>query len=171
MLFVLAEFLVGFPPVDVVRTTKKPTGKTKNRNLRPTKIGWWIKGSFWTYLVGGFKPFENLSQHGNLSPNRGENKKSLKPPPSWRMLQSIITYLPPPKLKSASVCPWKVTGKPNRKQKDRTFQPSNNLQERAVELWFLYLNWVHPPKINIEPENDGLEDYFPLPGVYSQVPC
>ena len=28
-----------------------------------------------------------------------------------------------------------------------------------------------PPKINIEPENDGLEDDFPFPGVYSQVPC
>ena len=27
-----------------------------------------------------------------------------------------------------------------------------------------------PPKINIEPEN-GLEDDFPFPGVYSQVPC
>ena len=30
---------------------------------------------------------------------------------------------------------------------------------------------ITPPKINIEPENDGLEDDFPLPGVYSQVPC
>ena len=28
-----------------------------------------------------------------------------------------------------------------------------------------------PPKINIEPENGGLEDDFPFPGVYSQVPC
>ena len=28
-----------------------------------------------------------------------------------------------------------------------------------------------PPKFNIEPENDGLEDDFPFPGVYSQVPC
>ena len=28
-----------------------------------------------------------------------------------------------------------------------------------------------PPKINIEAENDGLEDVFPFPGVYSQVPC
>ena len=28
-----------------------------------------------------------------------------------------------------------------------------------------------PQKINIEPENDGLEDYVPFPGVYSQVPC
>ena len=28
-----------------------------------------------------------------------------------------------------------------------------------------------PPKINIEPENDGLEDDFPFPEVYSQVPC
>ena len=30
---------------------------------------------------------------------------------------------------------------------------------------------ITPQKINIEPENDGLEDDFPLPGVYSQVPC
>jgi len=28
-----------------------------------------------------------------------------------------------------------------------------------------------PPKINIEPENDGLEDDLTFPGVYSQVPC
>ena len=37
-------------------------------------------------------------------------------------------------------------------------------------MWFHKKNQI-PPKINIEPENDGLEDYFPLPGVYSQVPC
>ena len=30
---------------------------------------------------------------------------------------------------------------------------------------------VTPWKINIEPENDGLEDDFPFPGMYSQVPC
>ena len=29
---------------------------------------------------------------------------------------------------------------------------------------------VAPRKINIEPENDDLEDYVPLPGMYSQVP-
>ena len=28
-----------------------------------------------------------------------------------------------------------------------------------------------PEVFNIEPENDGLEDDFPFPGVYSQVPC
>ena len=28
-----------------------------------------------------------------------------------------------------------------------------------------------PPKINIEPEHGELEDDFPSPGVYSQVPC
>ena len=28
-----------------------------------------------------------------------------------------------------------------------------------------------PPKINIEPENDGWEDDYPFPGWYSQVPC
>ena len=27
------------------------------------------------------------------------------------------------------------------------------------------------PKINIEPENGELEDDFPFPGMYSQVPC
>ena len=32
--------------------------------------------------------------------------------------------------------------------------------------------WIPPPKINIEPENAGLEDDFPFPGgPYSQVPC
>ena len=33
---------------------------------------------------------------------------------------------------------------------------------------------LKPPKINIEPENDGLEcleDVFPFPELYSQVPC
>ena len=28
-----------------------------------------------------------------------------------------------------------------------------------------------PRKINMEPENGGLEDDFPFPGVYSQIPC
>lgn len=28
-----------------------------------------------------------------------------------------------------------------------------------------------PPKINIDPENDDLEDVAPFPGVYPQVPC
>ena len=32
-------------------------------------------------------------------------------------------------------------------------------------------NIYTPPKINIEPEKDGLEDDFPLPEVYSRVPC
>ena len=27
------------------------------------------------------------------------------------------------------------------------------------------------PKLKTEPENDSLEDDFPLPGVYSQVSC
>ena len=37
------------------------------------------------------------------------------------------------------------------------------------DKWFLTFD--APPKINIEPENGCLEDDFPLPGVYSQVPC
>ena len=52
-----------------------------------------------------------------------------------------------------------------------------------VELWNLFfqgktavtkyqkaVKQSTPLKINIEPENDGLEDDFPFPGVYSQVP-
>ena len=35
----------------------------------------------------------------------------------------------------------------------------------------LRLMYDTPPKINMERENDGLEDDFLLPGVYSQVPC
>ena len=33
------------------------------------------------------------------------------------------------------------------------------------------LKHITPPKINIEPENDGLEDDLTFPGVYSQVSC
>ena len=33
------------------------------------------------------------------------------------------------------------------------------------------LTEIHPGNINIEPENYDLEDDFPFPGVYSQVPC
>ena len=33
-------------------------------------------------LVGGFNPIEKYSSNWKSSPNRGENKKSLKPPPS-----------------------------------------------------------------------------------------
>ena len=39
------------------------------------------------------------------------------------------------------------------------------------EFQKLVKDFVTPPKFNIEPENDGLEDDFPFPGVYSQVPC
>ena len=35
-----------------------------------------------TKLVGGFNPFEICSSKWESSPNRGENKKYLKPPPS-----------------------------------------------------------------------------------------
>ena len=39
--------------------------------------------------------------------------------------------------------------------------------------YFLGVYTVHrtPRKINIEPENDDLEDDFPFPVVYSQVPA
>ena len=31
--------------------------------------------------------------------------------------------------------------------------------------------YTTPLEINMEPEHDGLENVFPFPGVYSQVPC
>ena len=36
---------------------------------------------------------------------------------------------------------------------------------------YVYIYMITPPRMNIEPENDGLEDDFPFPGVYSQVSC
>ena len=35
------------------------------------------------YLVGGFNPSEKYSSNWIISPNRGENKKYLKPPPRY----------------------------------------------------------------------------------------
>ena len=44
--------------------------------------------------------------------------------------------------------------------------PKYKQMSGALRKYFVFT----PPKINIEPENDGLEDDFPRPGVYSQVP-
>ena len=41
--------------------------------------------------------------------------------------------------------------------------PLQGIIERFLE--------IHTPEDYMEPENDGLEDDFPFPGVYSQVPC
>ena len=45
------------------------------------------------------------------------------------------------------------------------------LDTYLILLACLPSHMVTPPKINIEPENDGLEDVSPFPGVYCQVPC
>ena len=46
----------------------------------------------------------------------------------------------------------------------RGVTPTNASRDMLKNLTFT------PPKINIEPENDGLEDVFPFPGgPYSQV--
>ena len=41
------------------------------------------------YLVGGFNPSEKYSSNGKSSPNSGENKNYLKPPPSYGYPQII----------------------------------------------------------------------------------
>ena len=44
------------------------------------------------FLVGGFNPFkQNMSQIGFIFPrDRGENKKYLKPPPWWFIMENLI---------------------------------------------------------------------------------
>ena len=50
--------------------------------------------------------------------------------------------------------------------------PRNGCLALSLTIWSLVNSQRSTTqKINIEPGNDGLEDYFPLPGVYSQVPC
>ena len=52
-------------------------------------------------LVGGFNPFEKYYSKWESSPNRGRNKKSLKPPPSVQsenMFEEVAT------LRSPSYC-------------------------------------------------------------------
>ena len=44
--------------------------------------GAWIPSIFDDLLVGGFNPLEKYSSNWKSSPNRGDNKKYLKPPPS-----------------------------------------------------------------------------------------
>ena len=46
----------------------------------------------------------------------------------------------------------------------------NNKFQVLPSKWPKFMAYT-PPKINIEPENDGLKDDFPFPGWYSQVPC
>ena len=47
------------------------------------------------YLVGGFNPFEIYSSNWIISPGfRGENKKSLKPPPSNLCFDFLFQKLP-----------------------------------------------------------------------------
>ena len=62
-----------------------------SRHLLPTylelqttilfRLVWWFPTI--SYLVGGFKPFEKHESKWESSPNRGENKTCLKPPPSF----------------------------------------------------------------------------------------
>ena len=47
-------------------------------------------------------------------------------------------------------------------------------QTSSFAVWYMIninILYFSPLKINIEPEDNGLEDDFPFPGVYSQVPC
>ena len=53
-------------------------------------------------LVGGFNESENFSQIRNIPPNRGENKKYLKPPPS-----SMFNVLPTMDLSSQTPNSWR----------------------------------------------------------------
>ena len=43
--------------------------------------------------------------------------------------------------------------------------------EGKAECFIRAVNRVTPPKINLEPENDGLEDVVPFQTGIFQVPC
>ena len=63
-------------------TRLKKMAKKTNYHRDPTKKNWSIQKNQ-PPLVGSFNPSEKYaSQIGNLLQNRGEHKKSLKPPPS-----------------------------------------------------------------------------------------
>ena len=55
------------------------SSNAKNKCLH--NIEPWL--DFFTWLVGGFNPFEKYPSKSESSPNRGENKNDLKPPPRW----------------------------------------------------------------------------------------
>ncbi len=101
----LNGFLLQLFGAKLVRKKKVVTSNTKIGSKK--MIDRWIYKSGWvvepTHL-------EKYSSNWIISPGRGENKKSLKPPPT-------------------------------------------------------------PPKTNVEPKNEGLEDYFPFQKVDFQVPC
>ena len=90
------------------------------------------------YLVGGFNPFEKYESKWESSPNRGENKKYLKPPPSyegWTCLKLFETLLKPPpgpsclmKPKQIKTCPC-----PPECQCPATHQPKRSLCFPALE--------------------------------------
>ena len=50
-------------------------------HVKPQLIAGLMKGNQW--LVGGFNPSEKHWSKLESSPNRGENKKYVKPPPRW----------------------------------------------------------------------------------------
>ena len=45
------------------------------------------------YLVGGFNPSENYESKWESSPNRGEHRKYLKPPPSYDFNELQVTFI------------------------------------------------------------------------------
>ena len=51
----------------------------------------------YSFLVGGFNPSEKYWSNGKSSPNRGENKKCLKPPgsfvPNCRSVDMLLYFL------------------------------------------------------------------------------
>ena len=76
----------------------------------PFKIWWFSRAK--KHLVGGFNPFEKYESKWESSPNSGENKKSLKPPPrhvpyppQGHPPNPDPNSVPPPKSRKFITCP------------------------------------------------------------------
>ena len=77
----------------------------------------------------------------------------------------------PPKARGQKICP-KIFESPSPIRPFFLSLRSNLLDLIIPHPAMVSKRDITSPKINIEPENDGLEDDFPLPGgAYSQVPA
>ena len=74
----------------------KTRGQTTQTLEKAGQDEGYLRISTWPslYLAGGFNPFEKYWSKWESSPNRGDHKKYLKPPPrysTWRIIPGIVS--------------------------------------------------------------------------------
>ena len=102
-----------------------------------------VNSIVFTKLVGGFNPSEKYLSKWESSPNRGENKKSLKPPSRsyWEFSQETLrTLLESDKSPVTGFGPRIATETPGRSQIYRIGSrvPTVQTFHQWLGIWFLY---------------------------------